>query len=174
MDSSTSQENYNLEHRVIPKFGLIYKISIEFEDITYIYIGQTTRSMDVRFNEHIKNNEIIRSFINDKNCINYSCEEISRVRCREGLNYEDLSLILNYKESYWIKYFNSYNTVHGLNRKNGPSNRGKLNEFNLAWKKYKTKRILNNHKNRIAYKSNKIIKNCIPRSSHCNFKKTKR
>jgi hypothetical protein len=176
MDSSTSHENYNLEHRVIPKFGIIYKISIVFEDITYIYIGQTTRNMDVRFNEHINNNEIIRSFINDENCIDYSCEEISSVQCREGLNYEDLSLLLNYRETLWIKRYNSCNTDHGLNRKNGPSNRGKGNEFDLAIKKYKREKNLDKKRNRVWYKYNIIKKGniSVPRRTHCNFKRTKR
>lgn len=173
MDNYTSHEKQDIVRRTIPKFGIIYKISIVFEDITYIYIGQTTRNMEVRFNEHINNNEIIRSFINDENCIDYSCEEISSVLCREGLNYEDLSLILNHRETRWINHYNSCNTEHGLNRKKGPSNRGKGNEFDLAVKKYKAERVLYKKHKRVWYKSKKITKNYIPRSSNSNFKKIK-
>jgi len=176
MDSSTSHENYNLEHRVIPKFGIIYKISIVFKDITFIYIGQTTRNMDLRFNEHRNNNKIIRSLINNKNCIGYSCKEIACVLCREGLNNEDLSLILNHRETFWINRYNSCNTVHGLNRKNGPSNRRKGNEFNLAIKKYEREKNLDKKRNKVWYKYNIIKKGniSVPRRTHCNFKRTKR
>ena len=161
---------------VAKKFNISRKEQQEFAILSHekAYQAQKDKSFDNEITPiNINNNEIIRSFINDENCIDYSCEEISRVLCREGLNYEDLSLLLNYRETLWINRYNSCNTEHGLNRKKGPSNRGKGNEFDLAVKKYKAERVLYKKHKRVWYKSKKITKNYIPRSTNSNFKKTK-
>ena len=156
------------------KFGVIYKISIIFKDKEYIYIGQTRRNINIRFNEHKNNNPSIRYLINHEDCIEYSCKEISKIIYKNNLNNNELQLLLNSKESFYIKHYNSYDSSHGLNRKKGPSNRKNISEFLLAVKKYKGCTTSKETNTTESYKSKKPPKNYIPRINHCKFKKIPR
>ena len=83
--------------------GFIYKITNLINN--KIYIGQTIKTVEKRFNQH-KNNYIKPYFsqivlykaMKKYGIDNFSCEEIEEVENKQ----------LDEREKYWIKYYNSY------------------------------------------------------------------
>ncbi len=96
-------------------YGYIYKISNSINN--KVYIGQTTRTINIRFTEHIKKHTAAKrkhlklyQAMQELGAENFFVEQLD---CAESLND------LNYKERYWIKYYNSikngYNMLPGGN-----------------------------------------------------------
>lgn len=99
-------------------YGYIYKITNDFDD--KVYIGQTIRTVEIRFNEHISH-----STAEDRKALHlyaamnkYGKEHFKAEQIDTAINQEDL----NNKEKYWIKYYNSietgYNILEGGNDAN--------------------------------------------------------
>lgn len=88
--------------------GYIYKITNKVNN--KIYIGKTTKTIEYRFSVHIKNakKHINRYLYDAMNCYGYEnfyVEEIEE--CDES--------ILNEREIFWIKYYNSTDPKIGYN-----------------------------------------------------------
>lgn len=92
--------------------GFIYKIWNEIND--KLYIGQTTNSIEVRWYQHLKN-----VYLNDATIYRamrkYGKEKFHIEKIEECDNN-----LLNEKEQYWIKFFNSKN--NGYNSTIGGTN----------------------------------------------------
>jgi len=92
---------------------MIYKITNLINQ--KIYIGKTTRGLDVRMNEHINRA--------DKN----HCMLISRAIAKYGEKHFKIEELdrnidkskLNELEKYWINFYNSNNIAHGYNLTTG-------------------------------------------------------
>lgn len=91
--------------------GFIYKITNKING--KIYIGQTSKTIERRFNTHIKNakKHINRYLYDAMNCYGYDNFEVSQVE-------ECDNALLDDREIYWIKYFNciipnGYNMTSG-------------------------------------------------------------
>lgn len=91
--------------------GFIYKISNKIND--KIYIGKTSRSVEVRFNEHINDsfnknsssyNYYLHSAIRKYGIKNFICETIEEVEESQ----------INDREIFWISQYDSYNTGYNL------------------------------------------------------------
>lgn len=83
--------------------GYIYKITNTLND--KVYIGQTIKTVEKRFQQHKNNSNkpyfsqiVLYKAFNKYGIENFTCEEIEEV---------DDSL-LDEREKYWIEYFNSY------------------------------------------------------------------
>lgn len=89
--------------------GYIYKITNLINQ--KMYIGQTIRSIEVRWKEHLrsKDNAPIHKAIQKYGQENFIIEEIEE--CEDSL--------LNEREQYYIKFFNSYNGHIGYNATEG-------------------------------------------------------
>ncbi len=88
-------------------YGFVYKLTCRINDKPYI--GQTIRSLDVRFREHATADSPIGNAIRKYGEENFS---------REVLEECDTPEQLNERERYWIAYFNSkvpngYNLTDG-------------------------------------------------------------
>lgn len=93
--------------------GEIYIIKNDFND--KVYVGKTSRTSDIRWNEHIKNN------IGNNQVIH----QVMRFEGIKHFYYEILEKDiddneLNDREEYWIRYYNSlepngYNQTYGGN-----------------------------------------------------------
>ena len=76
-------------------FGVIYKITNKFND--KIYVGQTTRTVEVRFKEHRCADSHLGNAIREYGEKNFTLEIIEECETREQLNE---------REIFWIAYFN--------------------------------------------------------------------
>lgn len=89
-------------------YGIIYKLTCL---ITWkVYVGQTTRTLDERFKEHVSHNKYLIGNAIRK----YGAENFSR----EVLEVCDTQEQLNERERYWIAYFDciapkGYNLTEG-------------------------------------------------------------
>jgi len=96
-------------------YGIIYKITNNINN--KVYIGQTTRDLETRMSEyssaHKSCNEYIRNSIKKHGFHNFNYQIIDT--CMNLLE-------LNYKEIYWINYFNSTNKENGYNISLGGTN----------------------------------------------------
>ena len=102
--------------------GYIYKILNTIND--KLYIGQTTSSIEKRFNDHLSaartmksSSMIIIHAINKYGEESFSISEVEKVICD---SQEELQNLLNTKEIYYIAYYNSlrpngYNITKGGN-----------------------------------------------------------
>lgn len=104
--------------------GYIYKIYNDVND--RIYIGQTSRTVDVRWKEHVKN-------INDSCVIHRAMKKIGiKHFCIETIqkmskqNYDELIQDLNNAEKYWIDFYASY--TKGYNSTLGGDNASHLQD----------------------------------------------
>lgn len=86
--------------------GYIYKITNNIND--KIYIGKTTRTLEIRFKEHCNNTSGCKSALYNAIC-KYGKEhfKISKV---EECEIDKL----NEREKYWIQYYNSYKNGYNL------------------------------------------------------------
>lgn len=94
-------------------FGYIYKITNTIND--KVYVGQTTRTLDERFKEHLRNcnaksKQTVHLYLAMKI---YGKENFSISLLDEALTLEEL----NQKEIYWINYYDSI--YHGYNMMQG-------------------------------------------------------
>lgn len=87
--------------------GLIYKITNDINDL--IYIGLTTRTMEVRWAEHKKyagtNNSAIDNAIFDLGANHFKCELI-----QDNIPNDEL----HQAERDWVAYYDSYNNGYNL------------------------------------------------------------
>lgn len=99
-------------------YGYIYKITTTESD--KVYIGQTTKTVEKRFTEHLKNSteeskKTLHLYLamNKYGKETFSVEQIDTAKDRNELNR---------KERYWINYYNSinngYNMMDGGNDEN--------------------------------------------------------
>lgn len=100
-----------------PKFGYIYKITNLIN--SKIYIGQTIRSLQCRFNQHIYRSGCIylHNAIKKYGKENFKIEEIEYISTD----------LLDEREIYWINYYNSTNKDIGYNILKG----GKLGQTGI-------------------------------------------
>lgn len=96
--------------------GYIYKIT--FKNTDKVYIGQTIQNPEDRFNKHIRmlnnNNHHSKKLQKDWGILSNPSISILE-ECAEN--------ILNEREVYWIKYYNSY--INGYNGNEGGNNIGR-------------------------------------------------
>lgn len=88
------------------RLGYIYKITNDINN--KIYIGQTSRDIDIRFNEHCaetRGHSKLHNAIQKYGWTHFHIEEIEQVPLNE----------LDKKEIYWINYFDSTNDKKGYN-----------------------------------------------------------
>ena len=99
-------------------YGFIYKIGTTKSD--EVYVGQTTRDINTRFKEHLKNStEKARESVKLYEAMNTYGKETFYV---EQLDVAQSRDELNEKEIYWIKKLNSiekgFNTINGGSSEN--------------------------------------------------------
>ena len=84
--------------------GYIYKIVNDIND--KMYIGQTSRSIQERWKEHLKESNSARS--------NHPIYRAMRKYGNEHFSIEEIEQVdndlLNQREQYWIEEYNSYNS----------------------------------------------------------------
>ena len=105
-------------------YGIIYKITNKLNGMTYV--GQTTRSLEVRFKEHTKADSLIGDAIRKYGEENFSREIIEECKSSKQL-YK--------REMFWIAYFNC-KAPNGYNQTDGgesgwthtPETRAKMSE----------------------------------------------
>ena len=92
--------------------GFIYKISNDFNNKAYI--GQTSRTIQIRFKEHISkpNNTHIDNSIKKHGATHFIVEEIEQIANND---------LLDEREIYWINYFDTYH--NGYNETPGGGGR---------------------------------------------------
>ena len=88
-------------------YGVIYKITNLLDGM--IYVGQTTRSIEVRFREHAVADSRIGNAIRKYGAENFSCEVVEECESRAALDE---------REIFWIAHFdckspNGYNLTDG-------------------------------------------------------------
>ena len=118
--------------------GFIYKITNNINN--KIYIGKTNRDINVRFQEHIDSSNSINS-----PSYNYYLHRAFRKYGIENFSIDKIEEVseelINEREKYWIKYYDSYNNGYNLTlggegntgwqpteetrRKQGEANKGK-------------------------------------------------
>lgn len=115
--------------------GYIYKILNTIND--KLYIGQTTSSIEKRFNDHLSaartmksSSMIIIHAINKYGEESFSISEVEKVICD---SQEELQNLLNTKEIYYIAYYNSlrpngYNITKGGNYAS-PTTMSKVDQY---------------------------------------------
>jgi len=115
--------------------GYIYKILNTIND--KLYIGQTTSSIEKRFNDHLSaartmksSSMIIIHAINKYGEESFSISEVEKVICD---SQEELQNLLNTKEIYYIAYYNSlrpngYNITKGGNY-TSPTTMSKVDQY---------------------------------------------
>lgn len=81
--------------------GLIYKVVNDIND--KVYIGKTSRSLEERWNQHINCHLNDNSYFHNS-IKKYGVEHFYPIVIED--NIEDS--LLNDREQYWIKYYNSY------------------------------------------------------------------
>lgn len=156
----------------LPKNGGIYKI---ISPENKIYIGKT-KNLKERFRKYkslhcVKQHKLYNSFL--KHGFNYHSMEI--------IELLDDSKKLNEKEIFYIKEYDSYNTIHGLNlTEGGDGNRGKhscesKNKISESLKKSESfKKAMSNpeYKKKLseALKGHKGYNKGIPRSEKDKLK----
>ena len=113
--------------------GYIYIIKNTVNN--YVYIGQTTRSLEVRWKEHLRHanqshKQVLGMAITKYGKDKFFIEELEE--CEDSL--------LNERERYWISYFDSFN--NGYNTTLGGSDNfimtSKVEEVLTLWKEGKT------------------------------------
>ena len=115
-------------------YGIIYKITNTING--KIYIGKTTRALDVRFNEHVKADSYIGNAIRKYGEENF---------LREVIEECETSKQLNEREIFWIAHFNC-KQPNGYNQTDGGDGAteqfGEKNHFFGKHHTEKTKAIL--------------------------------
>ena len=94
-------------------YGIIYKITNLLDGM--VYVGQTTRSIEVRFREHAVADSRIGNAIRKYGAENFSCEVVEECESRAALDE---------REIFWIAHFNckapnGYNMTDGGERGRG-------------------------------------------------------
>ena len=91
--------------------GFIYKITNNINN--KIYIGKTNRDINVRFQEHIDSSNSINS-----PSYNYYLHRAFRKYGIENFSIDKIEEVseelINERERYWIKYYDSYNNGYNL------------------------------------------------------------
>ena len=92
--------------------GYIYLITNKINNLQYV--GQTSRDIDTRFNEHCfdsRSTSQIHRAIVEYGWQNFKIEEIEKVPLE----------CLDEREQYWIKYYNTYENGYNSNRGGQPN-----------------------------------------------------
>ena len=97
--------------------GLIYKIINDIND--KIYIGKTCTTLDHRWNQHLYSYQV-EDWNLYKAMRKYGIEHFTIIKIEQIDNN-----LLNEREIYWIKYYNSYK--NGYNMTEGGDGRIQLN-----------------------------------------------
>ena len=91
--------------------GFIYKITNNINN--KIYIGKTNRDISTRFQEHIDSSNSINS-----PSYNYHLHRAFRKYGIENFSIDKIEEVseelINERERYWIKYYDSYNNGYNL------------------------------------------------------------
>ena len=91
--------------------GFIYKITNNINN--KIYIGKTNRDISIRFQEHIDSSNSINS-----PSYNYHLHRAFRKYGIENFSIDKIEEVseglINEREKYWIKYYDSYNNGYNL------------------------------------------------------------
>ena len=135
--------------------GYIYKITNKMNN--KIYIGQTNRTIEIRWKEHCrhlnKNMPICRA-IKKYGKSNFLVEELEE--CPNNK--------LDEREQYWIKYFDSFNKENGYNATFGGQDNGfimtnKISEVKKLWNEgYGQKQIVEKTKLNVETVHNYLLK----------------
>lgn len=149
---------------LIMEKGYIYKISCLLND--KVYIGQTIKNINYRFNQHyteaIKFNRENQLYVDmvEYGKDNFEITMIEELCCE---NYFDLKSKLNEREVYYINKFNSlkngYNISKG-NYKNKKITKNKRINLQIEFEKY-NKIIKNMEKNNFKSLTEFIIMSCL-------------
>lgn len=107
--------------------GLIYKIVNDVND--KVYIGKTTRTLEIRWKDHIKdsNLKIVSKFHNAIN--KYGLEHFHIELVEDNIPNE----ILNLRERYWIDQYNSYYNGYNSTLGGDGSNKFSPEEILQLW-----------------------------------------
>lgn len=152
---------------------IIYKITNKLDN--KIYIGQTTRLLRVRWNEHCGKSENCKRLnraINKYGKDNFTIEQIDSADTLDELNL---------KETKWITYFNSSNRKYGYNIELGGGNKFTGESTILKLKKrlhpsnyYNWSEVMKNKKkvwSNINYKGPKSKEHCLNISKNCHTRR---
>lgn len=91
-------------------YGYIYKITNTLNN--KVYIGQTTRTVAKRFQEHLKScSEQSKQTLHLYQAMNFYGKDVFIV---EEIDYAVSQLELNQKEDYWIQFYDSINTGYNM------------------------------------------------------------
>jgi group I intron endonuclease len=104
--------------------GFIYKIYSDKTNL--VYIGQTKRTLERRFYEHLKRSEENTNNRKLYNAFQEYGTESFHIKLIETCNIKDL----DEREKFWISYYDSYN--NGLNATTGGASRPKYNHEEIA------------------------------------------
>ncbi len=138
--------------------GYIYKITNKINN--KIYIGQTSRTIEIRWKEHcghLNNNMPICRAIKKYGKSNFLIEELEE--CPNNK--------LDEREKYWIQYFDSFNKENGYNATFGGQDNGfimtnKISEVKRLWDEgYGQKQIVEKTKLNVETVHNYLLKSGV-------------
>ena len=111
-------------------YGIVYKLTCKLNDMKYV--GQTTRSLEIRFKEHAKADSYIGKAIRKYGEENFSREVIEECETSEQLNE---------REIFWIAHFNC-KQPNGYNQTDGGDGATEQFIFSASTTRKKRKRYL--------------------------------
>lgn len=120
-------------------YGYIYKITNDFDE--KVYIGQTTRTVELRFRDHLKQSAAEdRKSLHLYTAMNKYGKEHFKV---DTIDTADNQTELNEKERYWIKHYdsieNGYNILEGGNDINPMSSTIVKNKHDIKMRSTETR-----------------------------------
>lgn len=135
--------------------GIIYKITNKLNN--KVYIGLTTRTLDIRWKEHLRHSsQKIDAAITEFGARNFTIELI------EECNID----IIDNKEQYWIQYYNSFDNGYNLTA-GGRDDKMifmpiKIKEVKKLWDKgYNQKKIVDETKLNVETVHNYLVKSGV-------------
>lgn len=92
--------------------GYIYKITNQINN--KCYIGQTTRNVEIRWNEHIRKANTLKQ--NETYAIHYALAKYGIQNFTFKIIDQCPNELLDEKETYWIKFYNSFYDGYNLTK----------------------------------------------------------